>query len=185
MKLFFSDFNTGQVSHLNHSTIKTNISSHKFRFSPFFIPGKSFESGSPRKFIPVKFFIRHHPRKFIPAKCKYFVVFLNRESFFLRKFLPLKYQLLYKSESLNEPGTLKFFREKYNHKNSTPSKVLNSYDGSEELFLSVGRAYIVTDLLHFFGMESITDYPTKNGFEANISHKAKETRLLFLKEKKW
>ena len=95
------------------------------------------------------------------------------------------YQLLYKSESVNEPGTLKFFREKYNHKNSTPSKVLNSYEGSEELFLSVGRAYIVTDLLHFFGMESITDYPTKNGFEANISHKAKETRLLFLKEKKW
>ena len=87
----FSDFNTGQVSHLNHSTIKTNVSSHKFRFSPFFIPGKSFESGSPRKFIPAKFFIRRHPRKFIPTKCKYFAVFLNRESFFPRKFLPLKY----------------------------------------------------------------------------------------------
>ena len=91
LKLFFSDFNTGQVSHLNHSTIKMNVFSHKFRFSPFFIPGKSFESGSPRKFIPAKFFIRRDPRKFIPAKCKYFAVFLNRESFFPRKFLPLKY----------------------------------------------------------------------------------------------
>ena len=90
-KLFFSDFNTGQVSHLNHSTIKMNVSSHKFRFAPFFIPGKSFESGSPRKFIPAKFFIRRHPRKFIPAKCKYFAVFLNRESFFPQKFFPLKY----------------------------------------------------------------------------------------------
>ena len=68
-----------------------NVSSHKFRFSPFFIPVKSFESGSARKFIPAKFFIRRHPRKFIPAKCKYFAVFLNRESFFPRKFLPLKY----------------------------------------------------------------------------------------------
>ena len=65
------------MSHLNHSTIKTNVSFHKFRFSPFFIPGKSFESGySPRKFIPAKFFIRRLPRKFIPAKCKYFAVFL-------------------------------------------------------------------------------------------------------------
>ena len=62
------------------------------RFLPFFIPVKSFESGSPRKFIPAKFFIRRHPRKFIPAKCKYFAVFLNRESFFPRKFLPLKYE---------------------------------------------------------------------------------------------
>ena len=52
---------------------------------------KSFESGSPRKFIPAKFITRRHPRKFIPAKCKYFAVFLNRESFFPRKFLPLNY----------------------------------------------------------------------------------------------
>ena len=33
--------------------------------------------------VPAKIFIRRHPRKFIPAKCKYFAVCLNRESFFL------------------------------------------------------------------------------------------------------
>ena len=52
-----------------------NVSSHKFRFSAFFIPVKSFETGAPRNFIPAKFFIRRHPRKFIPVKCKYFTVF--------------------------------------------------------------------------------------------------------------
>ena len=31
------------------------------------------------------------PRKFLPAKCINFAVRLNRESFFQRKFLPLKY----------------------------------------------------------------------------------------------
>ena len=53
---------------------------------------------------------------------------------------------------------------------------MDSHDGGEELFVSVGKAYITVVLMNFFKMESIDDYPTTHCFENNMIHKPYETR---------
>ena len=80
-------------------------------------------------------------------------------------------------------GTLKYFREKLNRKNVTPNKVLESYDGCEELFLSVGKAYITIALMSFFKIENIDDYPTGHCFENNMIHKPCEKRKQYFDHK--
>ena len=75
-------------------------------------------------------------------------------------YLQYSYNLMFASDSVNQIGTLKIFREKYSRKNVTASKVLDCYEGYEELFESVGKAYIVIALMKFFGMEAVNDKPT-------------------------
>ena len=98
-------------------------------------------------------------------------------------FLQYDYSFLYHPESANQLGTLKYFREKLNRKNVTPNKVLDSCDGGEELFVSVGKAYITVVLMNFFKMESIDDHPTAHCFENNIIHKPYETRKQYFDDK--
>ncbi|XP_057307902.1 uncharacterized protein LOC130645814 [Hydractinia symbiolongicarpus] len=86
--------------------------------------------------------------------------------------LQYSYHLLHKPESIAENGTIKYFREKLRRKNVTPAKVLDSFDGCEELFISLGRAYIVVALMKFFGMESLEDKPSVYPFPTNFVHKS-------------
>ena len=91
-------------------------------------------------------------------------------------FLQYSYSSLYKADSAGEVGTLKFFREKYGRSNVNPSKVLDSYEGSEQFLISVGKAYVIEAAMEFFGMENINDYPQYNNFVANISYKSNEVK---------
>ena len=87
------------------------------------------------------------------------------------------YNLLFKSESTREVGTLKFFREKYNHRNVTPKKVTDSYEGCEQLLLQVGEAYLLEAAMEFWGMKDLQDRPTKHVPSTHIEHQEDKVKL--------
>ena len=68
-------------------------------------------------------------------------------------------------------------------KNITQNKVLESHDGCEELFVSVGKAYITLALMIFFEMERIDDYPIAHCFENNMVHNPYGTRKQYFDDK--
>ena len=87
------------------------------------------------------------------------------------------FNLLYKSGSAREVGTLKFFREKYNCRNVTPEKVADSYEGTEQFILSVGKAYLLDAALDFWGMKKLDDQPTKHVPPPGILHERSEKKI--------
>ena len=94
---------------------------------------------------------------------------------------------LYSGNSTREPSTLKYFREKLNRKNVSAD--LKHLEGCEQLFLSVGRCYLIELDLHFFDMKDTKDTRRKNrpnyGFLDNEGYKERyfnETMDAFLNE---
>lgn len=83
---------------------------------------------------------------------------------------------------MNQVGTLKYFREKYNRNDAKPKKVLDSYEGSEELFLSMGRAYIVAAALKYFGMKQLDDKPTVHVLPKNTVYESVDKKQQYFNE---
>ena len=92
------------------------------------------------------------------------------------------YSALYNANSTREIGTLQFFKERYNRKNVTPDKVSRCYEGTEQLFISAGKAYIVAAAMEFWGIKDLASKPTKNLPPPNIIHKPKTEKERFYNE---
>eukprot|EP00794_Sanderia_malayensis_P016282 gene16282-17920_t len=97
-------------------------------------------------------------------------------------FLQYSYANLYNNKSTREVGTLHFFKERYNRKNVDAEKVTKSYEGTEQLFISVGKAYIVAAAMEFWGIRDISGRATKNLPPSNIVDKTKEEKAKYLDE---
>ena len=52
-----------------------------------------------------------------------------------------------------------------------------SYEGSEQFLLSIEKAYILEAAMEFWGLQSVTDTPTKHVPPPGIIHMEKETEL--------
>lgn len=57
-----------------------------------------------------------------------------------------------------------------------------SYEGTEQLFISVGKAYIIAAAMEFWGIKDLTGKATKNLPPKNIIHKQKVVKQQFLDE---
>ena len=93
--------------------------------------------------------------------------------------MQLVFDHLYKAESIREVGTIKYFRERVNRRNVTPEKVTKSFQGTEDFFVSVGKAYLLEAAMEFFGMDDLDDTPTKHVPPAGILHLSKASKKTY------
>ena len=89
---------------------------------------------------------------------------------------------LYKAESVREVGTIKFFRERLNRKNVTPEKVTKSFEGTEDFFISLGKAYLLKAAMEFFCMNDLNDTPVKHKPPNGILHLPKTRKKAYFDE---
>ena len=89
---------------------------------------------------------------------------------------------LYKNSS-REKGTLRYFREKLNHRNVT--RDVKHYEACEQFFLSVGKCFLVEAFLQFFNMDDVTHKPTKNApvMAADATDEQKKITIMKVLEK--
>ena len=77
---------------------------------------------------------------------------------------------------------MKFFREKYNHRNVTPKKVADSYEGCEQLLLQVGQAYLLEAAMEFWVMNDLQDKPTKHLPSTDTENQEDKIKLEYFHE---
>ena len=77
---------------------------------------------------------------------------------------------------------MKFFREKYNHRNVTPKKVADSYEGCEQLLLQVGQGCLLEAAMGFWGMNDLQDRPTKHVPPTNIENQEDKIKSEYFHE---
>lgn len=80
------------------------------------------------------------------------------------------YNCLFKSNSVREIGTIKYFREKLNRKNVTADKVTKSYEGCEQFLITIGTAYICEAAMEFWGLDDKNGKPTKHIPRPGMKH---------------
>lgn len=66
-----------------------------------------------------------------------------------------------------------------NRKNVTPDKVTRSFEGTEDFFVSIGKAYILEAAMEFFGMNDLDDNPTKHKPPSGILHSQNARKKMY------
>ena len=87
------------------------------------------------------------------------------------------------SNSSREKGTLKYFREKLNRRRVTID--VKHFEDCEQLFLSVGKCFVLEAFLEFFNMNDATEKPTSNFpyFSSTTSDEQKKIRITNILDK--
>ena len=86
------------------------------------------------------------------------------------------YKKLYKNTG-RANGTLRFFREKLQRRNVTID--VKHFEECEQLFITVGRAYTVAALIHFFGMTTIDESPNRHPPPYDVVNGIGDKKLYF------
>ena len=89
------------------------------------------------------------------------------------------FKRLYRN-SAREKGTIRYFREKLNRRNVTLD--VKHFEDCEQLFISIGRCFVVEALLEFFQMADTKQKPSKNA-PNSLDEEQKDVYIIMTVEK--